>query len=60
MDQLDEILNTASGQIWKIFIFIKDTVYPMGNATCSDFLNPSLKKTERENKSWPHVLCDRL
>ena len=31
MDQLDEILNTASGQIWKIFN--KDTVCRMEQAS---------------------------
>lgn len=33
MDQLDEILNIASGQIWKIFN--KDTVCRIGHASCS-------------------------
>ena len=37
MDQLDEILNTASGQIWQIFN--TDTVICIDHTTCSGFPN---------------------
>ena len=37
MDQLDEILNTASGQIWQILN--RDTVFRIDHTICSGFPN---------------------